>query len=68
MMKRMVGWVRWFDNDDDEGRIPSLSVAVFCFSFFLAFFLSFVLSFPFSCTHPGGEKRFHGVYTLTREM
>lgn len=45
--------------------IPSLSVAVFCFS---SFFSSFLLSFPFSCTHLGGEKRFRGVYTLTGVM
>lgn len=70
-MKRMVRRLVGFDDSIMMMRdgIPSLSVVVVLL-FFLSFFpfLSFVLSFPFSCTHLGGEKRFHGVYTLTREM
>lgn len=65
------GWVRWFDDSIMmRDGIPGLSVVVLLF-FFLSFVLSFpffLLFFPFSCTHLGGEKRFHGVYTLTREM
>lgn len=66
-VRRLVG----FDDSIMMMRdgIPGLSVVVLLFFFaFLLSFLSFVLSFPFSCTHLGGEKRFHGVYTLTREM